>query len=156
MIQQMFGVKTVQALVPFFLGFVLLFAGTAWCDTGTNPIPSAESSAAVAAVKEAKVDMALNPEARADKVWQALYTLSNQDLMDLMQETGMEMPIYEQLTQMHPAAEEVSGPVVGDEPPVPVGNAQVQQALETALTQPDKRQFIVFLLSNYMLNNSDY
>ena len=38
----------------------------------------------------------------------------------------------------------------------PVGEPQVRQALETALNKPNDRQFIISMLSNYLLNNPAY
>ena len=153
--QQMFRTRTAQALVSLLFGCLLLSATTAWCAGGKNPHPG-DSTTAAAAVKEVKADKKLKPQARVGKVQQTLAMLSNQELLALLQETRTDMPAYQHLTRMRPAANKAAAPVVGGQPPVPVDKAQVQQALETALTQPDQRRFIVSMLSNYMLNNSAY
>ena len=153
--QQMFRTRTAQALVSLLFGCLLLSATTAWCAGGRNTQPG-NSTTAVAAVKGVKADKKLKPQSRAGKVQQTLAMLSNQELLALLQETRTDMPAYQHLTRMRPAANKAAAPVFGGQPPVPVDKAQVQQALETALTQPDQRRFIVSMLSNYMLNNSAY
>ena len=153
--QQMFLTKTAKVLGALLLGCFLLSATTAWSAGGKNPQPG-NSKAAVAAVKELKGDKKLKPQAKAGKVQHTLAMLSNQELLALLQETRTDMPAYQHLTRMRPAANKAAAPVFGGQPPVPVDKAQVQQALETALTQPDQRRFIVSMLSNYMLNNSAY
>ena len=154
--QQMFLTKTAKVLVALLLGCFLLTAGTAWCASGKKDPAHGSNKAAVVQVKEAKADKKLKPQAKAGKVQHTLAMLSNQELLALLQETRTDMPAYQHLTRMRPAANKAAAPVVGGQPPVPVDKAQVQQALETALTQPDQRRFIVSMLSNYMLNNSAY
>ena len=154
--QQMFLTKTAKTLVALLLSCFLLTAGTAWCSGDKKEPAHGSSKAAVAQVKEAKADKKLKPQAKAGKVQHTLTMLSNKELLALLQETRMEMPAYQHLVRMRPAANKAAAPVVGGQPPVPVDKAQVQQALETALTQPDQRRFIVSMLSNDMLNNSAY
>lgn len=160
--QQTFPTRTAQALVSLLFGCLLLSATTAWCANGRNPHPG-DSTTAVAAVKEVKADKKLKPQARAGKVQQTLAMRSNQELLALLQETRMEMPAYQHLVRMRPAAKANVGPIASNLPAgpatraqAPMGRAQVRQALETALNRPDSRQFIVSMLSNYMLNNSAY
>lgn len=160
--QQMFPTRTAQALVALLFGCLLLAATTAWCAGGKNPHPG-DSTTAVAAVKEVKADKKLKPQARAGKVQQTLAMRSNQELLALLQETRMEMPAYQHLVRMRPATKAKVGPTTGNLPAgpatrtqAPVGRAQVRQALEKALNRPDSRQFIVSMLSNYMLNTSAY
>ena len=157
--QQMFRIKTARVLVSVLLGCLLLTATTAWCAGGNKKDPAhgnGNSMAVVALVKEAKADKKLQPQARAGKVQQTLATLSNPELLALLQETRMEMPLYQQLIRLQPTAKKVAGPVAGGQPPVPMNKAMVRQTLENALSQPDKRRFVVSMLSNYMLNNSAY
>ena len=110
-----------------------------------------------------KADKKLKPQARVGKVQQTLAMRSNQELLALLQETRMEMPAYQHLVRMRPAAKANVGPTASNLPAgpgaraqAPIGRAQVRQALETALNRPQDRHFIVAMLSNFMLNNSAY
>ena len=160
--QNNFLTKTAQSLVFLLLGCLLFSVATAWCAGGKNP-NLGDSKAAVAAVKEVKADKKLKPLAKAGKVQHTLASLSNQDLLALLHETRMEMPVYQHLQRMRPAAKSKGGPGAGTmssgpagSMPTPVGEPQVRQVLETALNKPNDRQFIISMLSNYLLNNPAY
>ena len=160
--QQMFRIRTAQALVSLLFGCLLLAASTCWCANDKKFQPN-DSRSAVAAVKEVKADKKLKPLAKAGKVQHTLASLSNQELLALLHETRMEMPVYQHLQRMRPAAKSKGGPGAGTmssgpagSMPTPVGEPQVRQVLETALNKPNDRQFVISMLSNYLLNNPAY